>query len=337
MLKPISLDTIDRMYDEAGLSQMKIETLHRYFQCFSNLYGILTVEDAYDFFRKYEGDEKVSAEEFYAFSEMIRDEIQPFKIVEMNKIDKEASEFTSNEKMIINGFLINDNSSDGYANAFLLFKNTLGKIYYMPSDKRELFQYEDDMFYRTECGSEMEYMIENMVTSGYGFSPFRSGEFEYIDIDGDPVKGMKLKDAVFFTEIESTNINLEESEDQKEKLRAMYSVPASEKIMTVIEENFMVGMTKSILADEIRSTVQRLDSDYGVRLSDDDYKKFADLYTGLKNRSRLWFNRGWSNDELFGNAEPELPEEESLTSGIQKLLEKGEFSLGDIEDIFMGF
>ena len=38
MLKPLSEKTLKRKYDEAGLSQDKIDLLHKYFNCFSNLY-----------------------------------------------------------------------------------------------------------------------------------------------------------------------------------------------------------------------------------------------------------------------------------------------------------
>ena len=50
-MKPLSPKTLAKKYAELGLSQDKIDLLHDYFLCFSNLYGVISVEEAWNVFR----------------------------------------------------------------------------------------------------------------------------------------------------------------------------------------------------------------------------------------------------------------------------------------------
>lgn len=54
-MKHLSPKTLEKKYAELGLSQDKIDLLHDYFLCFSNLYGVISVGDAWNVFREYEG------------------------------------------------------------------------------------------------------------------------------------------------------------------------------------------------------------------------------------------------------------------------------------------
>ena len=54
-MKPLSPKTLAKKYAELGLSQARLDLLHDYFLCFSNLYGVISVGEAWNVFRHYEG------------------------------------------------------------------------------------------------------------------------------------------------------------------------------------------------------------------------------------------------------------------------------------------
>ena len=54
-MKPLSPKTLEKKYAELGLPQEKLSLLHDYYRSFANLYGVITVREAWDVFRYYEG------------------------------------------------------------------------------------------------------------------------------------------------------------------------------------------------------------------------------------------------------------------------------------------
>ena len=54
MKKPLSQKTIERMYNDFELKEETINLLHDYFLSFSNLYGIISIRDAWAVFMNYE-------------------------------------------------------------------------------------------------------------------------------------------------------------------------------------------------------------------------------------------------------------------------------------------
>ena len=85
-MKPLSSKTLEKKYAELGLSQDKIVLLHNYFRCFANLYGIITVREAWKVFKHYEGLRLLHKKKFVAFFGIVyREAGDPYLIFELRE------------------------------------------------------------------------------------------------------------------------------------------------------------------------------------------------------------------------------------------------------------
>lgn len=73
-MKPLSPKTLEKKYAELGLPQEKLSLLHKYYRCFANLYGVITVREAWDVFKHYEGLGLLHKKDFVAFSGVVQRE-----------------------------------------------------------------------------------------------------------------------------------------------------------------------------------------------------------------------------------------------------------------------
>ena len=105
MLKPLSQKTIEKKYAELGLAKSKIELLHNWFLCFSNLYGVISVKDAWRVFEHYEGY-AVRKKDFVALSGIVQREANlPYSVFELKEIYSEENDDPL-ERMIVNNKLL---------------------------------------------------------------------------------------------------------------------------------------------------------------------------------------------------------------------------------------
>ena len=86
-LKPLSKKTLEKKYAELGLPKEKTDLLHTYFFCFAHLYGVISVREAWDVFRHYEGVGVVRRKDFAAFSGIVqREPDHPYSILELKEV-----------------------------------------------------------------------------------------------------------------------------------------------------------------------------------------------------------------------------------------------------------
>lgn len=299
MLKPLSQKTLEKKYSELGLSKAKTDLLHTYFRCFSNLYGVITVREAWDIFRHYEGT-AIRKKDFAAFSSIVQREAgHPYSVYEMKEIFSGEETDDPLDRMIVNNKLV----LSGY-NRFIYVYATVerqrDKPYYLP-DKEAFLTFTDDLFYLTPCGKAMRTFIENLKTSGINknFSGKPIGKIT--DLNGRPVKGKRLSDCIFYTYNEVADIDYTKSEVKKQKLREEFSITSAEKVLRRIQENIMTGgiFRNDTPAHDLKFLIKFLDDDFGVDLSREQVERFVELYMNLNNSSNLWLNCGWSPEDLF--------------------------------------
>ena len=330
MLKPLSQKTLEKKYAELGLSQSNIELLHTYFRCFSNLYGVITVKDAWDVFRHYEGT-IVHKKDFVAFSGIVQREGNlPYSIYEQNEIysdedDEPLYRMIVNNKLVLSGY-------NRFIYVYATVEHQGDKPYYIP--EKQIFEsFTEDRFYLTPYGKSMKTFVENLKTSGVSKDFNGKPNGELTDLNGISVKGKRLVECAFHTQSEQFELRYFKSESKKQKLLEAFNIPASEKILRRIEEYIMTGgvFKNDSPSREIEYLVNFLNEDFGVELSERQFEQFAELFIKLNNNSNLWLNCGRSPDELFKKSAHKMPSTISLGPNMKKMIANGEMDKEELE------
>ncbi len=117
-MKPLSSKTLEKKYSELGLSKEKTDLLGEYFLCFSNLYGVISVRDAWDVFRHYEGVGSVHKRDFVFFSGIVqRESGHPYSILELKEVYSGETTTDPLDRLIVNNKLIRS----GYGKFMLIY------------------------------------------------------------------------------------------------------------------------------------------------------------------------------------------------------------------------
>lgn len=82
--KPLSQVNIDKMCREYGLSPMLVETLHRYYEAFAKLYGMVFLNEAWQVIKMLEP--QIKKKDFINFSSIARREDLPYYIYEIDEV-----------------------------------------------------------------------------------------------------------------------------------------------------------------------------------------------------------------------------------------------------------
>lgn len=310
--------------------EKNFELLHTYFRCFANLYGVISINDAWRIFKSYEGARKVKKADFIGFSGIAQREAgHNYSIFELKEIYSDEETDDPCERLLVNNELI----LYGY-HRFILVQCTVdrqdNKPLYFP-DKQIFMTFEEDRFYLTSAGKKMKDFVEGLKTNGVARDFHGKPDGEITDINGVKVKGKRLRDFVFFTRFEVFDFDYYKSESTRQKLREKYSITASEKVLHKIKEYIMVGRVydNNSIIDEIKSIGDFLKEDFGVALTKKQYEIFIDLFTKLNNESNLWLNCGWRPVDLYASSPKKMPKYVSVGPNMRKLFETGEMDIDE--------
>lgn len=321
MLKPLSEKTLKRKYDETGLSQEKIDLLHKYFNCFSNLYGCILLKDAWEVFRHYEGLGYIKKKEFVAFSGITQRENQSYKIIDMKEAYSAEENCTEMDRFIVNDFLIGVNYYK-FRSMWDLEDSKTNAPYFTP-ERDGFFKFETEQLWDTKEGREIKNFIENLRSDGTKSNP-RTGKRDSItDLDGNSVKNRRLKDFKLFTSDEAFFIDYEKRNSIKKKLIEEYSISAADKVLWYIKRFIQLGSFKGGPAQDLQYIFEILDKDFGVMMTRKDAEHFIRLYMEFSNRSNRWTTCGWKPAELHIRQGSGIPSSISFGPGMQKAFADG--------------
>ena len=316
MYKPLSEKSLKRLYDNLALPEEDIQLVHKYLQCFSNLYGCIEILDTYQIYEHYEED-GLNYEQYLNLIKIIQRERQDYSIVDMHDI------YTGEEKGLVDYLVNNKLIGNGYNKFFYVYhleENKADRPYYMPH-KEELFKYENDLFWKTEHGLAIKEFIGNLKTSGIYKDFSKTGKI--LDIDGNTVKGKKLKDFKFYTQWEQAYFKYYKKQAIVGRLKQEYSITALDKILNRIEMDLRVGsQRRNGFSEDMNYNVKFITDDCGVDLNEEQLRKFIELYIYLNNFSSLWQNGGYSPNKLFQEDKPRGPVQLEIGENMKKLLEK---------------
>lgn len=331
-MKPLSPKTLEKKYAELGLPQEKLSLLHKYYRCFANLYGVITVREAWDVFKHYEGLGLLHKKDFVAFSGVVQREAGlPYSVLELKEVYSGETTENPADRLIVHHDLI----QSGHMKYQLIYnteEQQNGKPYYLPEDKAELLFYTEDRFYLTEVGQAMMHFLSKLKTDGQ-FKDYQGNPCgEILDIDGNPVAGKRLSDFVFYTKDEQFDIEYHKAESKKERMRTEYKTTALEKILYRTRIDIQTGgYHHTSISDIIHYKIKYMEEQLGVPLRKRQVERFVELFTDLNNYSHLWLNCGWSPSGFSAAFGRGPVQSVSVGPNMKKLFESGELSREDFE------
>lgn len=139
-MKPYAERTLKIKYKQLGLPDETVDLLHRYFSAFANLYGRLSLKDAYQIIIKH-NPKLLTFEKLYEFSGIVRRENQYYFIVDQNELWTDMTAAPESREIVADDLLIFDDEP-----YYELVKAQHGKPLYIPP-KEALLLYEDDGYF----------------------------------------------------------------------------------------------------------------------------------------------------------------------------------------------
>lgn len=131
---------LNALYREIPLKDAVSRTMRKYFNAMANLYGVITLEKAYEIISE-QSPSLVSKDEFLTFAEIARHECEDYYILGEEDIFTDGKAGTQFEREIIDVTLFGTD-----IDLYIKTKQSQqGKPYYVP-DKKQLLLY-DDAFY----------------------------------------------------------------------------------------------------------------------------------------------------------------------------------------------
>ena len=332
-MKPLSPKTLEKKYAELGFSQEKLDLLHDYFLCFSNLYGVISVGEAWNTFRHYEGINQLHKKDFIAFSGIVqREPGHPYTVLELKEVYTEETTEDPAERLIVNNRLI----GSGYGKYTLLY-NTVDrqqdKPFYLPAERSSFLANVEDRFFLSPDGKQMVRFLGKLKTDGRYRDFNGKPRGDILDLDGNPVAGKCLSDFICYTQDEQSDIDYFKSDAKKEKLRQKYRTTALDKVLCYIFRNIQTGgvLPNESPAESMQFLTEFLSRDLGVLLTRAQTERFCELYIGLNNHSHLWQNCGWRPDELRRGTASGMPDTLSIGPNLKRLFEEGKMDRKEFE------
>lgn len=336
-MKPLSQKTLEKRYAALGISAENLELLHKYYLCFSNLYGMISVGDAWPVYRHFEGL-RIHKKDFVAFSGVVqREGGLPYSVLELKEVYSEEESDDPEERMIVDNRLI-ERGYGKYRYIYKLEELQYDKPYFLPDSREEMLQYTEDQFYLSPAGRKMKKFIEALRTNGTyrGFLGNRIGEI--LDLDGNPVKGKRLSDFEFRTPDEEWSISYYKKESMRSAILEETAEKASEKALDYIFFQIQIsgrGLVTGV-TDFLQFFLGELRRDFGVELNRVQFEEFVKLYFDLNNSSHMWQNCGCTPEDLRRSSGRSMPSVITLGPNMRQMIRNGEMDPTELIEYLSG-
>jgi len=154
-------EQLDEMYAALVLPEEQVSLLKNYFDAFGHFYQRISLRDAYDIFRRHNG-EIISREDFISFSEIVRHEEKGFCfyfiLAEDELFDNVADTQPIDREIVAECLVVVDEEL-----YYQMRDAQADKPLYVP-EKEELLKYADDLYYRVtpELAAMEEFLIQKV-------------------------------------------------------------------------------------------------------------------------------------------------------------------------------
>lgn len=313
MKKPYAQSTLKRKYRETDLGEEKIARIFNYLNACAHFYQILEIKEARNIAVRQGNVSQKELDKVLPIME--RDDSLDFYIINETELYNDGDDKLL---MIDKALLLEDNEDFDYE-ALIRALLTGNKI-----DTSSIIRENWDHFYaldKQRCGKPL-YIPTDIL-------PYvKDGYYEETP-QMIAMKQFLLKDCGL---------------NQQERLLARQ-----------MDKRFLVKRTPEEIADWTIHDMVEMIKDLSVPMSKHitkamdilkkmgffikrkaDMQRFVDLFSDMRNHTRMPSNRGFTPDELFSRAGKPMPNENSFGPGIQKTLRPGELSAAEINRAIPG-
>lgn len=297
--KPLSEKSIQKML--SGWKPATVDKLHSYYASFANLYGCLTLGEAWQLYKKY--DKGIKKKEFYDFSSIARREDLPYYTLEIDEVYSDEKRDIE-ERIIVHKSLV----GEGYNRFFFLvnleniiYENQIG--FFLPDD---ILQYADhDGIDGNEYWKEFSDFINGLKTPS----------------------GIPLGESHELTRFEKFDVDYYKAEYKKKKvLDDAKKRPIGARLLEVYKRSFHMGWQnpKSVFIDMEENDIE---------LTEFDKKRIESLYVKIFNTSKVWCYRGLNPSRLV-NVHPSFDGMElSVGPDVIKALQRTDLNANEKEQV----
>ena len=158
--KPLSEKSLKKKYLEAEISDEEQVLFHRLFDACAALYGLLTVQEAYDLYegyRKKNNHQKINKAKLLAFTDIARREELPYYVYEMKEVFDEETE-KKEDRLLIRRELVT-NGMNRFHNVYSISEKGSQYPPYVPED---LFAPVEDYISLAEI--KLQSYLDNLVS-----------------------------------------------------------------------------------------------------------------------------------------------------------------------------
>lgn len=291
----LSEKTLKKKYDFYQISDEENVMLHKYLNCFSNLYGTIQIKDAWEVLKTY--NIKISKAKFYNFINIVQREKNDYSIFNLCDVYTGEKSSETKDKLLINNELVGYSSKKLWL--YFVLEDNIDRelpLYVLPKD--EFLKYNTDNFwFNNEYAVAMVNFICNLETTGFSYNYLGFPNGEILDIFGNPTRGKKLKEFCFYDRMEQYEFNNEKRPAYKERFIQEHNISASKRVLNSIKDHLTVGRRVNF-SQNLKFVLDDITNDCGVLFTKEQSDEFTFLYVDLYNHSHLWRNLGWALSDL---------------------------------------
>ncbi len=286
--KPLSEKSLAKLYKDSGISEKSREYLHAFFAACANLYGFVTLNDAWEIHSlllTLRPAPKLRKKDMIAFSSIVRREEQPYRVYEIDELHPQEPR-DDRFRVVLNNELIGYGYRR-YAPFYILEEERA----YFYSDYRLLKEF---LSYAVPVPTPEEtallsFLGELKTTADECVSTHR-GSVPNVN------KGKKLKDFSFFNANERYELDhwLKRPNERKRFLEEA-GLPFSEKLVRRFKrDGFVNGLDFEYKLDAMTEELLEV----GVVMTKSQTTKLSRLASKFHSSSRMWSLSGWTPREL---------------------------------------
>ena len=161
----LAIDTHHRLDSSTAEGQARIDLLHRFFDASANLYGTLTLRNAWELFQHVEPDltakKKILRKDFFAFAEIVRVEKHPYVIMLLPELYEEETSISIQDAELLQRTLICQNIW-GLTEYYKLIEHQDDKPFEVP-DREEFYAFADpNHFWETPEARSFRFFLASL-------------------------------------------------------------------------------------------------------------------------------------------------------------------------------
>ncbi|MBE6110397.1 MAG: hypothetical protein E7194_08255 [Erysipelotrichaceae bacterium] len=324
--KPLSEKSLKKKYLEAEISDEEQVLFHQLFDICAALYGLITVQEAYDLYegyRKKNNHQKINKAKLLAFTDIARREELPYYVYEMKEVFDEETE-KKEDRLLIRRELVT-NGMNRFHNVYSISEKGSQYPPYVPED---LFAPIED--YTSFAEIKLQSYLDNLVSDA------KEIKIAYNKTIPNPNRGKKLRRFSFENSFEryisEKGVNPHDQMSYVRK-RSEYlkSIPASERVMEELKFTENTGFIS--ITDYLSMMFDNLE-EMGVRITDSVTSRLIKLVMDFHNNFHSWSMNGWSPAELTRSMpKSKGPAQISFGPNIEKMIANGEYDRKELVEV----